>query len=221
MKTLTSESYSIAWFKLADFVARGEKERALNLLRLLMHSVSDKALTYQLEGDILRAFQDSIAIDRYLMAAELYHKVGKIQQAISSYHHAISFQENEKTLLALLQIYLVLQNKTGILKSFSKFAQCLISTKSSQHLINVTYTISENLSLELQIMLHTQLTISLLLNDPTYEKISDVIKKTIDLFKQNLKINKKSSSNLQMFLTELKALDLKKYETAELYLKES
>ena len=35
MKAISCEKQSIAWFKLAECVERGEKERALNLFRLL------------------------------------------------------------------------------------------------------------------------------------------------------------------------------------------
>lgn len=220
MKTLTSESYNVAWFKLADFVARGEKERALSVLRLLMHSVSDEALTYQLEGDILRAFQDGSAIDRYHTAADLYQKLGKFQQAISSHQHAVMFQENEKTLQALLQIYLISQQKSGIIISFSKLAPLLITTHDSDYLINYINSITEKLNLELQIILYAQLAIALLLHDVTYEKTSEIIQKTIDLFQKDLKISNQKSSHLQKFLTDVKSLSDKEYKKAEFYLKE-
>ena len=220
MKTLTSESYNVAWFKLADFVARGEKERALSVLRLLMHSVSDEALTYQLEGDILRAFQDGTAIDRYHTSANLYQKLGKFQQAISSHQYAVMFQENEKTLQALLQVYLIAQHKAGITTSFCKLAQFLITTHSSDYLINYTQTISEKLHPDLQIILYSQLVISLLLHDPTHEKISEIIKNTIDLLQQDLTTNQQTSSDLKKFLANLKVLNHKEFKKAETYLKE-
>lgn len=220
MKTLTSESYNIAWFKLADFVARGEKERALSVLRLLMHSVSDQALTYQLEGDILRAFQDNSAIDRYLSAANLYQKSGKFQQAISSHQHAVTFQENEKTLLALLQIYILSQQKFGIMATFSKLARLLITTQTPDYFVNYTNNISEKLTLDIKIILQMQLVTSLLMHDATYEKISDIIQTTIDLLQQNFTDHKTSNSDLNKFLADIKALNVKEYKKAESYLKE-
>jgi hypothetical protein len=86
---VASESYTIAWFKIADFVARGEKERALTVYRLLMYSVAEPALSYQLEGDILLAFDDDAAIDRYHVAANLYKKSGKMQKMKKYLKHCL------------------------------------------------------------------------------------------------------------------------------------
>src|SRR3990172_10433854 len=80
MRQVPAEKYNIAWFKLAEFVARGEKERALGIYRLLIHSFDDKAFSYQLEGDLLSAFNDESARDKYLSAAQLYHKEGRIDE---------------------------------------------------------------------------------------------------------------------------------------------
>ena len=74
MRQVPSDKYNIAWFKLAEFVSRGEKERALGLYRLLTHSFDDRALTYQLEGDLLLSFNDDSAQDRYRKAAEEYRQ---------------------------------------------------------------------------------------------------------------------------------------------------
>ena len=219
MKTLTSESYNIAWFKLADFVARKEKERALSVLRLLMHSISDEALTYQLEGDILQAFQDYSAIDRYHAAAQMYQKLGKFQQAISSHHYAIRFQENEKTLSAILQLYIALEDKAGISSSFSKMADYIITTKNSDYLIDVTHAIAAPLPLNIQTLLQTQLTVSILLYDADYKKISELIQNTLNFLQQDLK-TAHTSSHLSQFLADLKILNFKEYKKAELYLKD-
>ena len=98
MKTFASESYTIAWFKIADFVSRGEKERALHMYPLLMHSISEPAISYQLEGDILLAFDDMAALECYRKAVELYKKSGKLRQAIGVYEHASLFVQDEKIL---------------------------------------------------------------------------------------------------------------------------
>ena len=58
MKQVALGKTSLAWFKLAEFVTRGEKERALSIFRLLAHSIRHDALVVQLEGDILLAFDD-------------------------------------------------------------------------------------------------------------------------------------------------------------------
>jgi len=86
MRLPTNRSYTLAWFKLANFVNRGEKERALNVLKLLMHSIQDEAVPYQLEGDLLLAFDDNAALDRYHVAANLHKITGKTTKA-TSFHY--------------------------------------------------------------------------------------------------------------------------------------
>jgi hypothetical protein len=80
---------SIGWFKLAEFVERGEKERALGIYKLLALSIDDLAFAYQLEGDILLAFEDTLASSKYLQAAEHYIKQNNIMAAIGTLHHLI------------------------------------------------------------------------------------------------------------------------------------
>lgn len=74
MTMLPSETSNIAWFKLAECVTRKEKERALTILRLLVHSFNDPAFAAQLEGDILRAFSDEKAGESYRRAQQLYEQ---------------------------------------------------------------------------------------------------------------------------------------------------
>ncbi|OGB86186.1 hypothetical protein A3J41_03275 [candidate division TM6 bacterium RIFCSPHIGHO2_12_FULL_38_8] len=217
MKTLASQTSNIAWFKLADFVARGEKERALSVLRLLMHSVSDEALTYQLEGDILLSFNDDLALDRYRTAAHLYQKLGKFQQAISIYHRTLMLKEQEKTLQALLTIYLTTQQKIGIAHSFSKLAKLLLEKENGDYLITYTHNIAEKFDVHVKIILYAQLVATLLLYDVKNKNITNIICTTLNLFKKDVTANQ---SELKKFLAELKALNFQEYKKAETYLKE-
>ena len=72
MKTVSPEKQNVAWFKLAECVGRGEKERALSLFRLLTYSIEDRAFTKKLEADILVFFEESGALIPYLQAAHLF-----------------------------------------------------------------------------------------------------------------------------------------------------
>ncbi|KKR95507.1 MAG: hypothetical protein UU47_C0034G0003 [candidate division TM6 bacterium GW2011_GWE2_41_16] len=72
---------SIAWFRLAEFVERKEKERALAMLKLLVHSVPDRAVATQLHADLLRAFDDERAFDAYSEAATFYTNAARKDQA--------------------------------------------------------------------------------------------------------------------------------------------
>lgn len=84
------EKSSIAWFKLAEVITRGEKERALSIYRLLMHSVPHEAVKAQLEGDILDIFNDPAALQAYNRAAELYQNNNEDVQASLLYERIVA-----------------------------------------------------------------------------------------------------------------------------------
>lgn len=102
MKQVSADKYTIAWFKIAECVARGEKEKALGVFRLLSHSIDSDALIQQLQGDIFLSFEDyKSAVDSYCQAVESYKKNEKFLQAAAlceqililepaTWHHAIT-----------------------------------------------------------------------------------------------------------------------------------
>src|SRR5476649_724750 len=90
MKQAPVEKYTIAFFRLAEYVSRGEKERALGVYRLLSHSFDDLAFARQLEGDILWSFNDEGAQDKYFQAAQLYKKDMRLRQAVGVYEHLLT-----------------------------------------------------------------------------------------------------------------------------------
>jgi len=92
-----TDKYTIAWFKLAEFVTRKEKERALGIYRLLVHSIQDEALALQLEGDLLLSFGDEKALEKYAKAAETYTNVGKYVQAAGIYEHCLALKPEAAT----------------------------------------------------------------------------------------------------------------------------
>src|SRR3990172_12400757 len=106
MKQVPSDKYNVAWFKLADCIARGEKERALGVYRLLSHSLDDQALSLQLYGDILLSFQDVKAHEKYKQAAQLYHERNKLLEAAAVYEHlAVLEPKTIDIRIALIDIY--------------------------------------------------------------------------------------------------------------------
>lgn len=94
MKTEVGEKQNIAWFKLAEFVTRGEKERALGLFRLLTYSFADRAFIKKLEAEILASFEDEQAFSEYLQAAHLYRTNGQSIEAVSIYETLVMFQSD-------------------------------------------------------------------------------------------------------------------------------
>ena len=127
MKEIVQNKRSLAWFKLTEFVVRGEKERALGIYRLLALSIDNKAFAQQLEGDLLLAFDDPIAEERYLAAAQLYLEAQQPAIAAAIYEHLINLimalpadQKNHKaSLLAeiLAKLAQIDQNLTNKLKN--------------------------------------------------------------------------------------------------------
>jgi len=98
MKPVSPEKYNVAWFKLAECVARGEQERAFGVYRLLSHSFEDRAFAQQLAGDLYLAFQDSkSAVQKYEDAAYLYKQSGRLCEAAAVYDHLCTIDPSSKT----------------------------------------------------------------------------------------------------------------------------
>ncbi len=108
-KNASLKNSCVAWFKLAELISRREKEKALNLYRLIAYSLNDKGYVLQVEGDILWALQDDLAIEKYSQAAYLYKKERKFLAAAAVYEHIITLQpKNINNLKSLILIYLLL-----------------------------------------------------------------------------------------------------------------
>lgn len=105
MTHLQSGKFNIAWFKLAEFVARKEKERALGIYRLLTHGIRDEALAVQLEGDLLLAFNDERALTCYVRALELYERGGKLVHAIAVGEHCVTLKPDAVIFARLINLY--------------------------------------------------------------------------------------------------------------------
>ena len=102
----TNAETNVAWFKLAELIARKEREKALNVYRLLSHSLDDKAYALQIEGDILKSFDVRDATEKYQQAAFLYKKEQRWVNAIGIYEHLLSRdQSNLDFLVTVVDLY--------------------------------------------------------------------------------------------------------------------
>ena len=127
MKHISSDTYTVAWFKLADDVGRGEKERALGVFRLLSHSFDDSALACQLYGDILRSFGDLQAVEKYQQAAELYRARKQWIQSAAVYEHIITMQpENDDVKMKLIELYQQLHIRSKVVHYWQQLVQSLL-----------------------------------------------------------------------------------------------
>ena len=99
---------SVAWFKLAELITRREREKALNVYRLLAHSLERKAYALQLEGDILWSLDDKAAFEKYRQAAFLYHKEKLWVDAAGIYEHLYTTNNHDLEALSHLIRYYAL-----------------------------------------------------------------------------------------------------------------
>ncbi len=120
----------VAWFKIAEFVSRGEKERALALYRLLAHAINDPAFAQQLEGDILLSFHDENAFDRYAQSAQLYLKDARKSEAAAVFEHLAALcPETVERLQLLCDLYKQFPKQQRIHDAMQHFLRLLISQK--------------------------------------------------------------------------------------------
>lgn len=116
MKYVPQDKYNVAWFTLAECIARGERVRALGVYRLLSHSINNTALAKQLEGDILLAFQDKgAALVKYEEAAALYQKDGKYLEAVAIYEHMRDIDSSKFEYLGkIVELYTILRIESKV-----------------------------------------------------------------------------------------------------------
>lgn len=110
MKQTQFDKHTVAWFKIAECVSRGEKERALGVYRLLSHSFNDSAIARQLEADIYCSFgeADQAAV-LYQQAMGLYHKSDRFLEAAAVGEHLIVMRPADIPLRRdMIQLYISL-----------------------------------------------------------------------------------------------------------------
>lgn len=130
MRHVPNDKYTIAWFKLAECIAKGEKEKAFGVYRLLSHSLEDQAYAYQLEGDLLDAFQDCRASEKYAQAAHVYHHTHRYKEACALYEELIFLlPHDDKHLVRLLEIYKSSKSPQSLPDKLSKLAYNLLEKK--------------------------------------------------------------------------------------------
>lgn len=131
MRYIPTDKYTVAWFKLAECVAKGEKEKAFGVYRLLMHSLEDKAYAHQLEGDLLGAFQDERALEKYEHAAQMYMSNNRWKEAIALYEElAIMSTDNARAIHCLLELYTKHKKPEQYASKIIKLASSFFSKKN-------------------------------------------------------------------------------------------
>lgn len=216
MKLLSSGSYNIAWFKLADFVSRGEKERALMMYKLLMHSIQDEAFAHQLEADILISFHDYKAIDRYMLAADMYKQRGDYYKAIAVCEQSTTIKEDISQLTMLLDLYALIADQTKILYTFYRYALLAIATNHFELVVDRLALYQQTHHDLFMAELYGYTFFALLFHDQYNQAIEQYLFKALQLYIQHEK-----HCQLSKFMAKLKVSHEIFYEKAQNFLLEA
>ena len=200
MKQDRSNKYNLAWFKLAEFVSRGEKEKALGIFRLLSHSLHDVAYIYKLKGDILFAFNDEQAEEFYSQAASFYRKGNNKYEAISLYLNLLTVDpDSEHYLESLMDLYEEMDIEEKSIKGIKFLLDLYINKKDFVKISNILKTLDKKNKADALANLHKTLLFKLCEN-PKNKRLLILyhLKRTLDgLF---------DSEELKQFLTELELI---------------
>lgn len=213
MKYVQSDKYNVAWFKLAEYVSRGERERAMGVYRLLHHSLGDKALAAQLKGDLLLCFNENEqAIAKYDEAAQLYKQENKYIESIAVYEHLLFLQPGSKQYLReLLNLYKSIDMPLNMIEHIT----VLIQEKNFDVAIAITDNMLDLINPVDSYNLRKHIIFGLIERDAESQKIEEQLKIIIEMLTKN-----KDQSLLQQFLSELQATNKICYDKACQYIAE-
>lgn len=220
---IPADKYNVAWFKLAECVSRGEKERALGVYRLLSHSLSDKAFASQLEGDILSAFDDkNSAKERYNRAISLYKKDKRLLEmaAIGENMHFL-YPKDRFYIELLIDTYTSLSIKYKATVYLNKFVTLSLGERDEPAAIDILDRYEATVAANELVIIRQQLVYALVkTNSLPFEQVIQQIKKTIDglWLTTNNDTNKNHNFALQQFLASIQELNDDYYLHATEYL---
>lgn len=216
MRQLPSDKYNVAWFKLAEFVVRGEKERALGLYRLLVHSFDDKALAYQLEGDLLLSFKDIVAAqEKYICAAQVYKAGGRLIESAAIYEHLHTLApQQEDFLYTLLELYQILGLYQRCMPVLKEIGELCIQKGLIDTFISLLHEYETCLEISHNAELYGLLTLALAKNSKNDDEIAPFLAKTIDFL-----LLSSDTQQMPSFLMKLDAINHACYQKALHYIK--
>lgn len=213
MKELPSDKYNVAWFKLAEFVARGEKERALALYRLLAHSFDNKALAYQLEGDLLLSFNDDTARVRYVAAAQHYLKENRLIESATVYEHLLALDPDKSDYyLQTIILYKKLDYSSSFIRNFLLLVDLYIRQGHFEKIADVLYAYEYMMTQEEKSKIYSSVTLELVKKNAEYDLLQSMIQKTIEYLLLD------SGNVLQLFIAQLQAINEPLYKKALTYI---
>jgi len=213
MKQLPSEKYSVAWFKLADCIARGEKERALGVYRLLSHSFDDPALACQLHADILLSLHDERAQEVYQEAAVLYHERNRLIEAAAVYEHLATIDsQNLFYRMQIIELYRELRIVSKVTQYLFQLVDDLMAQDQWKKAIEMSNQYETAGDLAFTAQLHEKMFFHLINKDLPIDTIIAHAKKAIDAW---LELDNQQAIN--RLLAKVQPLNAKLYEHLKEY----
>ncbi len=217
MKIISADKYNIAWFKLAECISRGEKERALGVYRLLSHSIKDKALVSQLEGDIFLLFDTIDQAEKcYYDAAQLYKQDGRVLEAAAIYEHLLTlFPKNQGYRRQIVDLYAQQNILSKVTYHTLQLIDSALQTNQCNQAIEYAQKLEEKGNTESCTLAFQKLTLGLIeAKDIDQDVVAESLHKTIDYVLIN-----ENDGQLQQFLAKVRAIDSRWYQKASEHLK--
>jgi hypothetical protein len=210
MKHIPQDKYNVAWFTLAECIARKEKVRALGVYRLLAHSIEDGAFRYQLEGDILLAFQDDAAVQKYKEAARLYKQSGRILETIAVYEHLRLIEPDElDNLKILVQLYSSLSATNKVKPLLKQLFQSLMQQGKFDTAAETLKQLDQQVAAGQTSEEHQQIVFAYIREDRPVYKVLEFLRLAVNDLLQS-----SDGHELQKFMATLEALDTRYYQEA-------
>lgn len=207
MKQVLARKYNVAWFKLAECIARREKERALGVYRLLSHSFENQALVHQLEGDIMLAFNNhEAAIGKYMQAATLYEQQEEHMQAIAVYDHMLMLAYHADIVKKMIALYSAVSDHQCMMYSIKQL--CLAQLKSQENDQFFAFLQTVQITHMQKAKLCVDVTLIALEEDAIDRQMA------IQLVKHTLELLMYDHALLQQFLVNMRAIDESMYHYA-------
>ena len=214
---IESETCNVAWFKLAEYVSRNERERALGIFKLLSLSFNDKALAFQLKGDLFLSFgENEDAIHWYLQAAQEFQKEQRIAEAVGIYEHLSTLVPTSKEYTTMLvRLYKCLGYKEKLVDKLTTLYQMWLNSNSLEKAYDVLQELILNDFSQDSIAISQQFIFHIIKSD-CFD--SSVTERFINLHIDRL-ILLDNSQYLTQFLSALEAKDNHWYEIACTFIK--
>lgn len=217
MKHLSQDKYTIAWFKLAECVSRGEKERAFGVYRLLSHSIENHAFACQLQGDLYFSFDDiEAAIAKYFDAAHLYEAEERYLEAAAVYENLLSLQPTiERYRERIISLYQRLHIPSKVLHHrILLIEQCMQDHKLKEAQAHLA-ALDDNVSPELVAGIYEKFIVAAIESgDLNTDHIEKNLKALIDIY-----LTHELNKLMRQFVSKLQAIDMQWHDKAAKLLK--